>query len=397
MAFQNNIVPQSPLQWLPIDIKIDVMEALDITSLYALVTTCKDFYNIQKKYGGIILRTITTNALGDALPSAMALHAARLTEWVTELPAYSDDELVVLVHNFGRRYLNRNEIWINPQDFSFPMAWELISFHRIVEHFAEEFMEDTLSDTYLRNSRDNIILEPTSTEIARVQLTFYCMEISRELLPFHVTGLNGGEGNELSWQMLWHYFAPWENRIAEEITDFLDKYLGNAICQGSINMRQGDVVYNSWYAATGLRGFDKLADDEVVSLNTADIETSPEVFRRKCYFAPGVSGFTWLRPVSGDLMVRSFNIDHLLATFPQKENGACDNWYFTIVSEQHNPLYADSELLPWETAWWDRARINTVFPGILPSIAEIQDMAEGNEYTGGIFEPDVDYCAEIGY
>lgn len=96
-------------------------------------------------------------------------------------------------------------------------------------------------------------------------------------------------------------------------------------------------------------------------------------------------------------MVRSFNIDHLLARFPQEENGACDNWYFTIISEQHNPQYTDSQPLPSETAWWDRARINTVFPGILPSIAEIQDMAGGNEYIGNSFEPEIDHCKEIGY
>ncbi|KAI2782240.1 hypothetical protein F4815DRAFT_498134 [Daldinia loculata] len=396
MGSQNKTVSQSPLQRLPIELKRYVMIKLDITSLYALVTTCKVFYNIHKSDRGFILRAITKNALGDALPSAMALHVARRTDWETESPAYSRDELMDQIHKFGRTYLDRNnKTLICPEDFSFSLAWELVSFHSIVENFALKLMEETLSDMYFHNFRGHPIPKPTSTEIARVQLTFYCMEISRELLPFHVSGPDSHLDNERPWEMLWHYFAPWENRIAEVITYFLDKCLDNAISRGSINM--GDSAYYEWYTALGLRGFDKLADDEFVSRNAANIETNRYPFRCICYFGLGVSGFTWLRPVGETLMVRSFNIDHLLARFPQEENGACDNWYFTIISEQHNPQYTDSQPLPSETAWWDRARINTVFPGILPSIAEIQDMAGGNEYIGNSFEPEIDHCKEIGY
>ncbi|KAI1655921.1 hypothetical protein F4813DRAFT_397852 [Daldinia decipiens] len=397
MASQDKFTSRSPLLRLPCELKRYVMANLNITSLYALITTCKEFYDINKSSKGFILRAITTNALGDALPWAMALHAARRADWGTTLPRHSRGELLDQIHKFGRRYLNRNnKTLIYPEDFSFSLASELISFHSIVEKFSLKFMEETTSDMYFHYFRGHPIPKPTNTETGRVQLTFYCMEISRELLPFYVTQPDELEDNERPWQMLWHYFAPWENRIAEAISClFLDKLIDNAVSRGLIMM--GGSAYYEWYTVLGLRGFDKLADDEFVSRNAANIEAGQKFFRCVCYFALGESGFTWLRPVGGNLMVRSFNMDHLLARFPQEENGSCDNWYFTIISEQHNPQYAGFQPLPDETVWWDRARINAVFPGILPSIAEIQDMAEGNVYIQDFFEPEVDYCKEIGY
>ncbi|KAI0119825.1 hypothetical protein F4814DRAFT_413483 [Daldinia grandis] len=399
MASQNIPASQGPLQRLPAELKRYVMMNLDITSLYKLITTCKVFYEIHKSDKGLILQAVTSNALGDALPLAIALHAARRVTWGTKSPAHSHDELVDRVHKFGRKYLNRNNTPIFPEGFSPTMAWEFLSFHSVVEKFSLEFMDETMADMYFRNFRGHRIPKPTNTEIARVQATFYCMEIARELFPFHVDRPSDHSEGERAWGMLWHYFAPWENRIAESITVFLEEVLADAIDQASIDTEAVDSYYwsNYWYSLFGLRGFDKLADEELISRNTTSIDTQERHLRCDGYFVLAESGFTWLKPVGGNVMVRSFSMEHLLARFPQEEYGACDNWYFTTISKYRNPHHAGLRPLPLETVWWDRARINTVFPGILPSIAEIQGMVEGKQYIWDLSQPELDYCEEIGY
>ncbi|KAI0848485.1 hypothetical protein F5Y00DRAFT_262581 [Daldinia vernicosa] len=416
MASQTKTKAESLLQLLPLEVKQNIMLNLDISSLYALFTTCRHFYNIYKSDGGIIIREITTNALGDFLPSAIALYAARRAEWVTELHVYSPSQLVDRIHRFGRKYLDRNNRpSLDRQDFSLSLAEELISFHSTVEKFALQFMEESLSEMFL-NPRGRPIPKPTSTEISRVQLTFYCMEISRELLPYKISSGSDSDSedsehemdDERPWEMLWHYFTPWENRIAESITKFLDKFIDGVVTQvidgivtqGPIELiERGTMVTGHWYILMGLQGVEGLADGsfdlEFISRIAADKRIDWSPLRHISYFSHAMSGFTWLRPAGGSLRVRSLNMDHLLARFPQEENGACDNWYFTIISEQHNPeayLSLLSGIL-----WWDRDRTNAQYPGVLPSTAEIQDMAEGKEYIGREFVPEVDYCKEIGY
>ncbi|OTA81273.1 hypothetical protein M434DRAFT_37590 [Hypoxylon sp. CO27-5] len=390
---------QNSLSNLPSEIKRMIMENTDITSVRALACTCRHFRNIYKKSYGLITHSITLKAIGEnVLPFAIARYAATQADWKAQWPLPSYDELMENVHRFGRKYLIRTkkELSIHPKDFSFAMASEIISFHSIVERLSLAYARWSMDDIY--KDKISSAPAPTGTEMTRIQVALYAIEITRELLPFSLTHPNA---DDIVWDMLWHYFTPWESRLAWDIDTFLAEDIIKRKClPASPNTVSREDLIIAWLSKYGLRGLDRLnrRDSLLLSFLHLEIELREFPFRFQRYCIHDPEGGTWLKPVGGDIMTRSFNIDHIMAMFPQEDTGACDNWLFDMAA-----IYLDEEGLsgqiPVGTSWWDLARIYAVYPSTLPTMEQMQALLKHEEFDASYFtlEGDPDFCREIGY
>ncbi|KAI1803434.1 hypothetical protein F4811DRAFT_524799 [Daldinia bambusicola] len=401
MASQLQTVSESRLQRLPAELKKHIMVNLDVLSFYALATTCQAFYNTYKCDNGITLCNIVANALGSNFPLAIALQAAirsDLTPLLSKIPrdAYLD-RILDEIHQFGRKYLDpTNQQIPRPEDFSLSFAWEIMSFHSIVEELARKFIEVILIRE-LDQRWDIRPRPPTDTEVARVQAAFYYLEISRELLPLE------GTSAELR-NMLWHYAPPWDAVTAGKVTSFLEEYV-DAFTEIEIPRLNAtrltpNKALRRWNPKLGLRAIDKLANGEfkpkfVYLIAPAEADSSPAA-----YFVPTDRwGLTWLRPVAQGFGCRSLNIDHILARFPLEDRGPFFNWYYNVVVDHGHDLIPRLQSRPEETAWWDVARIREAFDvsGNTCSVEGMEYIAKGKVIRGEFTIDPIDFCKECGY
>ncbi|KAI2619621.1 hypothetical protein GGR54DRAFT_602779 [Hypoxylon sp. NC1633] len=329
---------KSSLVSIPWEIKRRIMMDLDITSLPALALSCKAFYHTYGNNQGPIIYSIVTNGLGPLLPIAVALHAAKHVGWKAMWPLPSSDELMANVHQFGRTYLDPNtEFAIQRKDISYPTAFEMMAIHRTIQKWARDYARISLYHFYplhRQNAR-----EPTATEVTRVQKVMYAMEITRELLPY-IIEQDGVE--DLHWNMLWHYFAPWDNNLAEKIHWYM-KGIVMKRCYPALKMIyiDGDRV-GLWLTKYGLPGLDKLDRRDWLGKHSfalssfavlkCDLANDPERHFRTALFCKMEEGFSWL-PVKESITTRSLNIDHLTKRFPE-EAAARDIWYFRTVPSE---------------------------------------------------------------
>ncbi|KAI1413898.1 hypothetical protein F5Y13DRAFT_188875 [Hypoxylon sp. FL1857] len=389
------------LDSLPQELTLMIFSNLDIHSFRALANTSPVFRSISIRHHATITHRITQNALGDLMPFAIAVYAASRADWKAQWPLPGYDELKGNILQFGEQYLIRTQeaSAIRLPDFTFSMALEMINFHSIIEEWTSAYLEWSMDQA----SQNDIQRSPfTATEIKRVQLTLYAMEISRELLPFDIIH---GDIVEILWDMFWHYFSPWENQLAWDIDDFLRDTIRKAYLPPGFTQQLADAaewLVTRWLSKFGLRSLSILGDLPTLITSFDDLEDDLDLrdlpFRPARYCATDFTGCTWLRPVGGDVMIRSFDIAHVLARFPEEERGPCNTWLFQIASEV---LPEDLNRLPakYSTAWWDLTRVHAAFPDTVPGIDELQVMAQNEEYESGAytFTTDPDYCRETGY
>ncbi|KAI1478212.1 hypothetical protein F4774DRAFT_411069 [Daldinia eschscholtzii] len=376
------------------------MVDLDVPSFYALITSCRMFYDAYKSDKGVTLYKVTINALGSTFPLAIALQAAIRSDWtgISLLNSRTcKDDLLQKIHKFGHEYLDpNNKQTIRPEDLSLRFAWEITSFHSIVERFAREFTEEQIAaasrklDASMEWSRDGPARPATSTELSRVQSALYYMEISRVLLP----DSGNNDHYRLPRDMLWHYSPPWDIATTYGVCRFLDRRVYRYLEKASDVLRNaalgGGIEFDVWYLKIGLRGIDRLTDEEfgpgiIDAIESTRVRFGPS----RCFLpAPGW-GCTWLRPVEKGSKTRSLDIDHILARFPREDDGPCINWYHNIM------IYSDMgrRPRPWKIAWWDLARTHEIF-GDTSGIEEIKEMARGK-----VCGPSdkIDYCKVAGY
>ncbi|WP_233597601.1 hypothetical protein, partial [Corallococcus sp. CA041A] len=60
-------------------------------------------------------------------------------------------------------------------------------------------------------------------------------------------------------------------------------------------------------------------------------------------------------------MIRSLNIDHIIARFSSQENGPRDSWFLLLMSSVI-PGKINARLKTGHTAFWDLARIHDAYP-----------------------------------
>ncbi|OTA99425.1 hypothetical protein M426DRAFT_27521 [Hypoxylon sp. CI-4A] len=424
----NRNLHQNTLQGLPIDIKFYILEALHIESLPTLATTCSEFYGVYRRSSAFIIHKMVSGALGDLLPRAVirwhALEISRagmppLTSHVPSRPRNTfNNPLMERVYQFGDTFLSpTSDIWqiARPQDINFRMAKEIITFHSVIERWTAKFFEWEMDSD--DGGHTMFTVKPkavTATEKRRVQAAFYASETTTGLIPFN-TRLH--EGRDLCFCMLWHYFSPWENRIAKSIDDFLTYEMLNMPLVFGSDQRSSFSAFKSrratWLTRWGLRGLEYLSSFNGNQTRFAGpedqaMEHLPIPFRGKRYYSADVKGGTWLMYHAVDTSLRYLQeIDHLLERFPEEETGARDAWYFSIVIKETDfeETDLDQELIdPFieKSSWWDRARIDEYFPGIFGSIEETRALAEDTEYENGIImhdggHRDIYFCEEIGY
>ncbi|KAI0110648.1 hypothetical protein F4776DRAFT_674384 [Hypoxylon sp. NC0597] len=396
MAHENN------LQSVPNEIKCMVMENTDITSVRALACTCRHFRDIYKECHGRIIYSITLNAVGeDVLPFAIARYAAIQSDWKAQWPLPNFGELMEEVHRFGRKYLLRTkkELAIHPEDFSFAMASEIISFHSIVEKWSLAYARSSMDSMY--KEKKSSAPEPSAGEMIRIQVALYSMEITGELLPFRI---RDEDSDDIVWDMLWHYFSPLENTLAWDIDDFLtEKIITDKYLQAFPKTAFGEDLIKTFLTKYGLRGLDRLnhRDSLLLSFLHLEIELVGRPLRSERYCIHDADGCSWLKPVEGDVMVRSYDIDHILAAFPQEDRGPCNNWFFSLAIMSLSELLNETlhNDIVFQISWWDLARIHAVFPSFLPSMEYMQALLEHEEYDASPYtlETDPDFCREIGY
>ncbi|RYP06530.1 hypothetical protein DL765_009451 [Monosporascus sp. GIB2] len=399
---------RASLQTLPPELKRLLLMSVDIDSLPATAKTCRAFYDSYRTHRGPIIYGITSRALGGVLPLAVASYAASGVAWKAQWPLPSGDEPLKQVHEFGRKYLDRSKkiLPIQKHEFTFAMASEMIAFHRIVEEWTPRYIGWAMDVAYRDQEERSSAGAPTVTEVTRVQGGFYAIQICRELFPFVIFE---GEVRDRAFDLLWHYFAPWENTLAWNIDEFLyevtvEKYpydYGD-LADHVIHEMMETHLATRWLAKYGIRGLAGLGDDDYMRASFKDLadDCVERPFRPHCFCADLV-GCSWLKLAGEDIMIRSLNIDHILARYAQEENGARDYWFFGLVDDIHS--FKDTGGLPGDAngaaVWWDLPRINAAITGDLPSMEKMQAMTENDEYDASPYtlETDDDYYQELGF
>lgn len=213
---------QPNLQGMPPELKVSIMQNLDAASLSALITTSRSAHDFYTQHRGVINDKVSSKALGHARPLALALYAANRAPWKAQWPVVDEDRLLQNVHHYGTRYLNRSIDQPSiPTDQMTPrMILQMLAFHRIVEDMADDYMDWAVN---MHTHKDVSAAGGfSSTEIARVQRGFYAIEIIRVLLPYE---MRNEFDVDKAWNVLWHYFSPWENRIAQDIEFWIQSEL----------------------------------------------------------------------------------------------------------------------------------------------------------------------------
>ncbi|RYP85755.1 hypothetical protein DL769_000929 [Monosporascus sp. CRB-8-3] len=397
---------KASLQMLPPELKSLLLMNVDIDSLPAIAKTCRAFYETYRNQRGPITYSITSNALGGVLPLAIASYAASGTAWRAQWPLPSGDVLMKQVHEFGRKYLDRTkeDPPIRKHEFSFAIASEMIAFHRIVEEWTPRYIGWAMDKAYRDLEEQSSPGAPTVTEVTRVQGALYAIQICRELLPFeiHQDGVR-----DKPFELLWHYFAPWENTLAWNIVEFLyeiigEKYPDDEDLADHVIHDLIDDLAARWLSKYGIRGLANLGDDDYIRSSFKGLadDCLERPFRSEC-FCSDLVGCSWLKLAGGDIKIRSLDIDHIVARYAQEENGARDYWFFCLVDDLE--CFRDTRGLPGEAhviaVWWDLPRINAAITGVLPSMEKMQAMTKNNEYDASHFtlETDTDYYQELGF
>ncbi|KAK7757511.1 hypothetical protein SLS62_000526 [Diatrype stigma] len=297
---------------MPPEVKVRIMKNLDAASLSALTTTCRSMRDVYTQNRGSINDSVSSKALGHARTLAFALYAANCAPWKAQWPVPNKAQLVRNVHRYGRKYLNHvtDQPSIPTDQITLPMILKMGAFHRIVEKLTDSFFDNAVN---MHTHKDVPSAgDPSITEVARAQRGFYAIEITRVLLPYEV--LDDFEFDP-AWNVLWHYFSPWENRIARDIEIWI-------------------LFMLEWYEI----------------------------------------GLSWMRMSPDDTMYRSLNIDHIIARYPEVEIGARDLWYYLIyvgckTDKSQMEINIEYECI----SWWDLARFQTLYPGVLPTLQNMQD------------------------
>ncbi|RYO80331.1 hypothetical protein DL766_001659 [Monosporascus sp. MC13-8B] len=358
---------KSSLQTLPPELKGLLLMSVDIDSLPTIAKTCRAFYESYRTHRGPIIYGIASRALGGALPLAIASYAAGGTAWKARWPLPSGDGPM------------------KQHEFTFAMASEMIAFHRIVEEWAPS--------THGYRSDES----PGG---------FYAIQICRELFPFEIYE---DEVRDRAFDLLWHYFAPWENTLAWNIDEFLydiieKKYPDDDedLADHPIHELSENHLATRWLAKYGIRGLASLGDDDYMRSSFKDLadDCVEHPFRSDC-FCSDLVGCSWLKLAGEDIMIRSLDIDHILARYAEEENGARDYWFFGLADDIH--CFKDTKRLPGDAngaaVWWDLPRINAATTGALPSMEKMQAMTRNDEYDASpyILETDGDYYQELGF
>ncbi|KAI1134753.1 hypothetical protein F5Y05DRAFT_421923 [Hypoxylon sp. FL0543] len=384
---------RNSLQAMPNEIKAMIFKNVDINSVPALARTCRSFHKVYHQNSGLITHAIAVNTLGGVLPFAIAHYAAVRADWKACWPLPPEDELVENIHQFGRKYLDRTkaELAIHPKEFTFDMVAEMVAFHSVIEKWALVYTVEYIPDMFDVSWTTPI----TTTEMDRVKIGMYTIEISRTLLPFII---DDDDLIEKPWEMLWHYFPPWENRIAWDIDNFFTAVVGTYYSE-AYPEEEIDSEF-TWLSNWGIRGLDRLDDMDFLESSLDDLEAASveKIFQNARFCRRDYPASTWLKPVGQDMTKRSLDIKHILARFPQDDTAACQMWYFELCKDVglfkgrgHGP--SDS------SKWFDLARVHAVHPGVVPSLEEMQAAAEGKEYVSEYYtlSTEPDYCREIGY
>ena len=214
------------LDCLAPEIKIMILGKTDIKSLHSLVLTNKSFSEAYKSNKTTIHHAIVANTTCPLLHRAVAAYASSNTRWRgAYYPKPDNSGLLPKVHEFGRKYLDHTakELPIKKEEFTYPMVVEMIKLHKVVEEWALKYIEWSLGQYHECWDKEGPVARPSATEIARVQATLYTIQITRGLLPVIIDY----ENRHRPWRMLWHYFAPWENLLAQELDTFFQTIIAD--------------------------------------------------------------------------------------------------------------------------------------------------------------------------
>lgn len=152
---------------------------------------------------------------------------------------------------------------------------------------------------------------------------------------------------------------------------------------GFSESRQGytpSELARGWIAKYGIRSLTNCNDDEWMLGSYFHLTKErlrhpfrPALFWLKLKWEDGI-GLTWMRRDTVETTNRSFEIDHIIAKYPEVDNGARDLWYFRLYALYFSKMSYQVFESQYECiSWWDLARFQTLYPDILPTMQQMQD------------------------
>lgn len=192
---------------LPLELKVGILQSVDdLTSLYAIIRTCRTVYAAFKEARS----TILPSALDFALPLEIRHEALAVLD-SSNLPAPSIEEAL--------EYVNCRLFGEIPREITPGNLNELSRQHILVEWFTNDLCTSVRS---LRLRDTHVDIYPfvlCLDERIRIQRAFYRFQLYCNLVPKN--NLEGGLGPEEARYEFFDCFPSWENEEIACVHDYL--------------------------------------------------------------------------------------------------------------------------------------------------------------------------------
>ncbi|CAJ2500708.1 Uu.00g035610.m01.CDS01 [Anthostomella pinea] len=381
---------------LPTEIKQDIFSKLDVGSVPALATASRDFYRSYDGAEGLNCHTIAVRTIGAAmLPLALATYYSRKTNW-KQLAVRPDSgwEYANSLKRFTGTYLDckATGLRIASTDFTFDMAADMVDLYNEVVFIGRLYADSPSSSLPGMQQRPS-----TPTELTAIHKAIYIMEISRMVLPAPNLG-------QILWlkhssRLLWHCFPPWLSplvlRIEEVLRTQTTKVFTRARKSCSYPKLANWVRFGltrAWFSTNGIRGTQRILtrnDKRFVVSSIVKGARGMSALDYRYTFHHG-DGLDWFDLVPAKSFTVSLDAQHLLDSYPEKDTGLRDYWFFLFLNKVLDGNIFNNESLPSLMGGtrggicFDRARLDELLPGVVPSMEEMAEVTKDmtTDYAG---------------
>ncbi|KAK7751724.1 hypothetical protein SLS62_006385 [Diatrype stigma] len=384
------------MEQLPTELKAMVAGFVpDPKSLISLALTNKTFRAIVEQDEAKICTSICHRHFGhELLPLAMAVLRSR--EFLEPRTYYGqpqqrvqddrdDATLVDDLMNFIDLHF-RHE-WPLEMQMDIKLCTSLFDFDSVVSTYATSIAGLALENTPGVSTKH---IEITRSEATRFRKSLYITELLHNLFPRDhispaVVSAQRVTALQPAWQHLLTQFAPWELQQVRCAKDLLTRHLMNVIASdaakhGLKRPQTYNLSLRSFVSNEGLIHLSKLetlgerlgTKSAYVQFNrTAQGHLSSDQWLR-------IHDTIWLEDVGGNT---SLDATAIVDRYPESESGPRDAWLHTLLqNDVEDPMFEECSILyfacnyhaaRWGYAFWDRARLNTMAGGTLPTTAQM--------------------------